>query len=54
MSPKKEKTEEFSLHFMHEEFSVGWRLLLEPGCPLEGLKKTYMTVFDLKNKIFLS
>jgi len=34
---------------MFEEGSfLGWRLLLERGCPLKGFKKTCMTFFLIK------
>jgi hypothetical protein len=35
-------------NFMFEEFLFGWRLLLQPECPLLWFKKTYITLVDKK------
>jgi hypothetical protein len=45
--PKNGKNHEF---LCLKSSLLGWRLLLEPECPLLGFKKTYRTVFDQKIK----
>jgi hypothetical protein len=37
-------------NFILKSSLLGWRLLLEPECPLKGFKKTYMTVLIFLQK----